>query len=82
MNHDILNFTKVFEVNSITSLVGKRIKYIPMKGGWGYGTILNVKEDGDLVAHLDCQEKDEEWIISKCAFGKWYFLCDKWDEQT
>lgn len=60
-------------------IIGKRIQYVRMIGGWGYGTILCVNEDGDLIAHLDCQEKGEIWIIPKCAFGISYLLCEDKD---
>lgn len=56
-------------------IAGRRIQYVRMIGGWGYGAILGINENGDLVAHLDCQGKGEEWIIPRCALGKRYFLC-------
>lgn len=58
------------------SLIGKRIKYVRMKGGWGYGTIIAVTKNC-VVAHLDCQCEGEEWRIHPNAIGKWYFVCNE-----
>lgn len=62
-------------------MIGRRIKYIRMKGGWGYGTIIDVKQSGCIIAHLDCQGEGEEWFISQDELGKRYFICRD-DEQT
>lgn len=59
-----------------SALEGKRIKYVRMKGGWGYGTILKDEPGKDVVAHLDCQDDGEEWHIKPEEIGRRYFLCD------
>lgn len=66
----------VYEANSqhFPHIAKRRFEYLSMCGRWEKGTILSVGANQTYIAHLDCQQPGETWVIPPEEIGKKYFL--------